>query len=230
MPVVDSFRALLWVAQGKVEAASRWAEGTGLDTDSEIDLLREGELVVLARVLMAQKAWDKATKLIDRLVDAAVDGKQWKRVVELFALQATALGAQGKQDEALEPLVRALALAEPEGYVRTFVDEGAPMAALLRRAASRGIAPVYTHKLLAAFEPDKRPGEPPTAKALIEPLSEREIEVLRLLNTELSGPEIARELVIALSTLRTHTQNIYGKLDVHNRMQAVAQAERLGLL
>jgi LuxR family maltose regulon positive regulatory protein len=104
------------------------------------------------------------------------------------------------------------------------------MAALLKRAASHGIAPGYSHQLLAAFEPEPLPGKPPAATALIEPLSERETEVLRLLNTELSGPEIARELVIALSTLRTHTQNIYGKLGARNRRAAVTRARELGLL
>ena len=230
MPAVESFRAKLWVAQGKVNGARRWAETAGLDADSEISFFREGELVILARVLMAQKEWDKAARLIDRLLDATETGKRWRRVVELLVLQALVLGAQRKQDEALEPLGRALALAEPEGYVRTFVDEGEPIAALLRRVASRGVAPGYTRKLLAAFEPDTLPGKPPSTTTLIEPLSERELEVLRLLKTELSGPEIARELVIALSTLRTHTRNIYGKLGVRNRMQAVARAKSLGLL
>jgi LuxR family maltose regulon positive regulatory protein len=230
MPAVESFRAKLWAVQGEVDRARRWAERTGLDADSEIDVFREGELVILAHVLMAQKEWDKATSLISRLLDATEAGKRWRCVIELLALQALILDAQGKQDEALEVLARALTLAEPEGYVRTFVDESEPMAALLRRAASRGIAPGYTPKLLAAFEPDTISGKPPAATTLIEPLSERELEVLRLLKTELSGPEIARELTIALPTLRFHTRNIYGKLGVHNRIQAVTRAETLGLL
>jgi LuxR family maltose regulon positive regulatory protein len=230
MPAVESCRASLWLVQGEVDRARRWAESTGLDTDSEIGPFCENERVILARGLMAQKEWDKATRLIGRLLDATETSKRWQCVIELLALQALVLDAQGKQDEALDVLARALALAEPEGYVRTFIDEGEPMAVLLRRAASRGIAPTYTCKLLAAFEPDTLSGQPPVTTLLIEPLSEREIEVLRLLNTELSGPEIARELTIALPTLRFHTRNIYGKLGVHNRIQAVTRAEEMGLL
>jgi LuxR family maltose regulon positive regulatory protein len=195
-----------------------------------MDSFTERKLVILARVLVAQNEWDKATRLIDRLVAVAETGKRWRLVIELLALRAFALDAQGRCDEALETLARALALAEPESYVRTFVDEGDQMAALLKRAASRGIAPDYVHELLAAFEPDSLPEKPPATATLIEPLSERELEVLRLLNGELSGPEIARELTIALSTLRFHTRNIYGKLGVHDRNQAVTRAEGLGLL
>jgi len=161
---------------------------------------------------------------------ATETGKRWGRVIEVLILRALVLDAQGKQDEALEPLARALALAEPEGYVRIFVGEGAPMAKLLRQAASRGTALDYVSKLLAAIEPDTALKRLPSAPPLIEPLSERELEVLRLLKTELPGPEIARELVIALSTMRTHTQNIYSKLNVNNRRAAVHKAEKLGLI
>jgi LuxR family maltose regulon positive regulatory protein len=144
---------------------------------------------------------------------------------------------QGDLPAALAPLERALALAEPEGYVRLFVDEGLPMAQLLREAAARGIMPVYTGKLLAAWgvEPPRAaaaspPLPSPAAQPLIEPLSERELDVLRLFNTELSGPEIAQELVIALSTVRTHTKSIYRKLDVTNRRAAVKRATELNLI
>jgi LuxR family maltose regulon positive regulatory protein len=153
----------------------------------------------------------------------------------------------------MPPLKQALSLGEPEGYVRTFLDEGVPMKALLRQAASRGIAPEYVSKLLAAFDnlpftsddsrldttkesqivnskPVLNEGEVSEVANLVEPLSERELQVLRLLKTELSGPEIARELMIALSTMRTHTQNIYSKLDANNRRAAVNRAEELGLI
>ena len=143
------------------------------------------------------------------------------RVLLTLALQA--------REEAMIPLEQVLISAKPEGYVRVFVDEGAPMEALLREAETRGIAPDYVPKLLAAFETDNVQVEPPSVTALIEPLSERELEVLRLLKTELSGPEIANELMIALSTMRTHTQNIYSKLGVSNRRAAVRRAEELNL-
>ena len=159
-------------------------------------------------------------------------------MIEILVVQALAHQAHGDIPAALIPLERALTLAEPEGYVRMFVDEGPPMAHLLREAAARGIMPAYTGKLLAACDAQ----EQETAQAnlplptvlvsqpLVEPLSERELDVLRLLRTELSGPEIARELVVALSTVRTHTKTIYSKLDVNSRRAAVKRAAELGLI
>ena len=149
-------------------------------------------------------------------------------VIEILVLQALAHQMQGDIPAALVPLERALTLAEPEGYVRMFVDEGAPMAVLLEKAAKRGIAPNYVRQLLTAF--GKAEDRPPVNQGLIEPLSERELEVLRLLGTDLNGPEIARELIVSLSTLRTHTKNIYTKLGVNNRRAAVRRAEELDLL
>ncbi len=129
---------------------------------------------------------------------------------------------------ALAALGRALALGEPEGYVRVFLDEGPPMAALLQDAANRGIAPDYVRRLLtAAVRPEDNAGN---KEALIEPLSDRELDVLRLLATDLAGPEIARELVVSLSTVRSHTKAIYAKLGANNRRSAVTRAEELDLL
>ena len=147
----------------------------------------------------------------------------------MHVLLALAHQASGERNEALIALEQVLITTEPEGYVRIFVDEDDPMVTLLREAKARGIAPGYIPTLLAAFETDEIQVEPPSATSLIEPLSERELEVLRLLKTELSGPEIADELMIALSTMRTHTQNIYGKLGVDNRRAAVRRAEELNL-
>jgi len=152
-------------------------------------------------------------------------------------LQALTHQAQGDIPAALLPLGQALTLAEPEGYVRMFLDEGTNMVQLLREAATRGIMPNYTGKLLTAFEAQGQGSASaspitasPMSQSLIEPLSLRELEVLRLFRTELSGPEIARELVIALSTVRTHTESIYRKLDVNNRREAVKRAAELGLM
>ena len=135
---------------------------------------------------------------------------------------------------ALAPLERALTLAEPEGYVRVFVDEGAPMAGLLEAAAKRGIAPGYAGQLRAALGEGGHGGSTTTAThsrgALVEPLSERELDVLRLLGSDLDGPEIARQLVVSLNTVRTHTKNIYSKLGVNNRRAAVRRAAELDLL
>jgi LuxR family maltose regulon positive regulatory protein len=154
--------------------------------------------------------------------------------LEILALQALAHQMQGNLPAALVPLERALTIAKPEGYARIFLDEGEPMAGLLREAARRGILPDYTSKLLAAFKEEKTKSEAAASSAapqpLIDPLSQRELEVLRLFKTELSGPEIARELVIGLSTVRTHTKSIYSKLNVNSRRAAVKRAEELSLI
>ena len=153
-------------------------------------------------------------------------------VIEILVLRALAHQAQGNLTIALVSLGRALTLAEPEGYVRIFVDEGLPMAELLTRMKDEGgRMKAYLHTLLAAF--GKQADVHPAAfilHPLVEPLSEHEIEVLRLLSTELSGPEIAHKRMVALSTIRTHTQHIYAKLGVNNRRAAVRRAEELGLL
>jgi LuxR family transcriptional regulator, maltose regulon positive regulatory protein len=148
-------------------------------------------------------------------------------VIEISALLALAHSAQGDIPLALASLERALTLAEPEGYLRLFVDEGLSMAALLQEAAKRGIAQNYVRQLLAAF--GKVEGKTSVTQLLIEPLSERELEVLRLLRTDLNGPEIARELMVSLHTMRTHTNNIFNKLEVNNRRAAVRRAEELDL-
>ncbi len=166
--------------------------------------------------------------LLERLLHAAEAGERTGSIIEILVLQALAHHAHGEVPTALPPLGRALALAEPEGYVRVFVDQGAPMAALLEAAAKKGIAPNYARHLLMAFGAAE--DEPPAHQGLIEPLSERELEVLRLLTTDLDGPAIARELVVSLNTLHTHTKNIYSKLGVNNRRAAVRRAEEIALL
>ena len=141
-------------------------------------------------------------------------------------LRALTDHARGDVPGAGAALERALTLAEPEGYVRVFAGEGPPMASLLRAAARRRITPGYVHRLLAAVN---RPEGTPTRQGLIEPLSERELDVLRLLGSDLDGPDIARELMVSLNTLRTHTKSIYAKLGVNNRRAAVRQAAELHL-
>jgi len=235
MPVIESFRAKIWAAQGNVGDARRWAEASGLDAEGEIYYFQEEQFIILARVLIAEEKWGEALRLVDRLVEITETGRRWGRVIELLVLRAQVLDARGEQDGALEALARALTLAEPGGYVRVFIDQGEPVATLLDEAAARGITPDYVGKLLAALgaippHASTELGEVPPTPTLIEPLSLRELEVLRLLRTELSGPEIASELMIALSTVRTHTQNIYSKLNVSNRRAAVNQAEELDLI
>jgi LuxR family maltose regulon positive regulatory protein len=147
-------------------------------------------------------------------------------VLEIQALRALALPVPG---EGLAALRVALGLAEPEGYVRVFVAEGEPMRTRLKLAAARGIAPTYTGRLLAAFAPSEGPATR-ARQPLVEPLTERELEVLRLLAGELSNAEIGRRLFVSLPTVKSHTRTIYGKLGVHSRAEAVARARALGIL
>ena len=228
-------RARIWVAQGRLTEALAWTRQRGLAIDDDLSYLREFEHLVLARVLIARfqrervtGALHEALGLLGRLLRAAEEGGRTGSAIQILVLQALAHEAGGNLAPALAALERALTLAEPEGYVRIFVDEGAAMARLLQEAAVRGIAANYVSQLRAAY--GQVAGRVPVSQPLIEPLSERELEVLRLLKTELSGPEIARELIVSLSTLRTHTQNIYTKLGMNNRRAAVRRAEELDLL
>jgi LuxR family maltose regulon positive regulatory protein len=153
--------------------------------------------------------------------------------LKVMVLQAVALYAHAEKNEAAQLLREALALAEPGGFVRTFVDEGLPMAQLLSEVAAQGIMPDYTGKLLAAFEDatkDERRKTEPCASSLVEPLTRRELEVLQLISQGLSNREIAERLFLALDTVKGHNRRIYGKLHVRRRTEAVSRARELGLL
>jgi LuxR family maltose regulon positive regulatory protein len=240
---IAALRTRVWLAQGRLDEALDWAREQGLSAQDELGYGREFEHITLARILLARAQRDpaghspgEAQGLLERLLEAAEAGERTGSVLEILVLLSLAHQAHGDIPAALAALERALRLAEPEGYVRLFADEGPAMAQLLREAAARGILPGYTRTLLAACgaaQPlaDQAPlPRLPAARPLIEPLSQRELAVLRLLRTELSGPEIARELVIGLSTVRTYTKSIYSKLDVTSRRAAVKRAAELGLI
>ena len=176
----------------------------------------------------AEGSLQDATRLLERLLPAAEAGGRMGSVIEILVLQAVAHQARGDLAAGLASLQRALTLAEPEGYVRVFADEGPAMAALLKAAAKQGTAGAYVRRLLAAVNTTGPAA--PVPPGLVEPLSERELDVLRLLGTDLSGPDIARQLSVSLSTVRTHTNRIYTKLGVNNRRAAVRRATELNLL
>jgi LuxR family maltose regulon positive regulatory protein len=165
-----------------------------------------------------------------------VEAKGWQdERLRVMALQAIALQAHGEQEKAVHLLVEALALAAPGGFIRLFVDEGRPMAHLLSEAAALGMLPDYLGKVLAACEAEEQKREDPSsrplpAQPLIEPLSQRELEVLQLMAQGLSNQEISERLFLALSTVKGHNRNIFGKLQVQRRTEAVARARELGLL
>lgn len=232
-----------------------WASEQGLSAQDDLSYLREFEHITLARVLLYRYKRDhtdnsirEAIGLLERLLKAAQEGRRMGSAIEILVLQALAHHAQGDLPTALIPLQKALTLAEPEGYIRIFLDEGEPMRLLIEdlrgkivdgsfavsRTQPMELLP-YIDRLLRSFST----GQTATTNQqssilpienLVEPLSQRELEVLRLFKTELSGPEIANQLVIALSTVRTHTESIYSKLNVNNRRAAVKRAVELGLI
>jgi LuxR family transcriptional regulator, maltose regulon positive regulatory protein len=249
---VAALKIRVWVAQGRLGEALGWARAQSLSAHDDLSYLREFAHLTMARVLLAQYQGDRANHSIDeaigllhRLLKAAEAGERMGSVIEILVLQALAHQMQGDIRAALMTLERALTLAEPEGYVRMFVDEGPAMAALVaqsvERRAQNASSSVYAERLLSVFPESQRPEHRARnnatalrstlerSNALMEPLSVRELDVLRLLRTDLSGPEIARELMVSLHTMRTHTNNIYTKLGVNNRRAAVRRAEELGL-
>ena len=231
-----ALRARMWIALGRLREARAWAREAGLSAEDDLSYLGEFAHITLARLLLTVTKTDSGTKesmaaaagLLGRLREAAETGTRAGSVIEILVLEALAAVAGGDGAAALAALEQALTAAEPEGYVRLFVDEGHAMKALLREASRRGIATGHISELLAGWE--QPPVHPAKARGLVVALSDRELEVLRLLASELSGPLIARELMVSLNTMRTHTKNIYMKLGVNTRPAAVRRAQQLSLL
>lgn len=238
---VEAYRARLWLIEGKASTAARWAAQAGLDPLEEPAFQREAEQITLARILLAQGRWKEAIAMLGRLGRAADAAGRLSTFIETLVLQSLAFEAQNDSAEASSALERALELAEPGRYVRIFLDEAAPVAALLRRVEPRSIAPQYVETLLAAFDPGeaceiarseaiRATASSARVHGLIEPLSERELEVLQLIAAGKSNREIARDLIVTLGTVKKHINNIFGKLQVHSRTQAVARAHELDLI
>ncbi len=226
LPSAACCQARLWIAQGNLAAASRWAQASGLNqAEMPATYFHEVENLTLARLLIAQGDPEAAESLLLRLHQAAASAGRGGSLLEILILQAIAFAAQKRDEEALSALAQALSLAEPEGFVRIFLDEGAPMVELLRRAVAQEAHASYALHLLEAL------GEAVTAsQPLVEPLSERELEVLRRVAAGYSNQGIAQDLIVAISTVKKHINNIYGKLEVESRTQAVVRAKELGLL
>jgi len=221
---VSATMARVKLTAGDRAAAERWAASTGLTAEDDATYLREYEHLTLARVLLAGRRAADAIRLLTRLLVAAEAGGREGSAIEAQLLLALAHEAGGDTGRALIVLADALTRAEPERFARIFLDAGAPMTTLLETAVRHGRAADQASALLAAA-----PSSGPVPQGLVDELSRRELDVLRLLRTDLTGPEIASELVVSLNTIRTHTKNIFSKLAVTNRRAAVRRADELGL-
>jgi LuxR family maltose regulon positive regulatory protein len=254
--VVGVYQARLWIQQGEPNAVIRWAGERRLEERIEAGELEEGsrtvpflyaalEYLAYAEARIALGQPDEALAVLSPLLPVTETGGWTMFVIETLVLQSLAFQALSEAPRAMRCLERALSLAEPEGFVRAFVDRGAPMAALLKQileaeqdggqTPSRGSASDYVRRLLDAFGggEETQPGEPlppPSPPALVEPLTKREVEVLRLLSTDRTSTEMARELVLSVHTVRSHIKSIYAKLDAHSRYEAIARATELNLL
>jgi LuxR family maltose regulon positive regulatory protein len=221
MPEIAAAQVLTFLRQGNLSAAVHLTQTYQLP-------------LIQARVHLAQGDPSAALAVLSAWREQ-VEAKDWKdEQLKVMVLQAVAARAHGEKDQAVHLLVDALAIAEPAGFIRLFLDEGLPMASLLSEAMALGRMPDYLRTVLTAFEAEKQQSEntspPPTAGPLLEPLSERELEVLRLVAAGLSNQEIGERLFLALGTVKGHNLKIFGKLGVQRRTEAIARARELGLL
>lgn len=237
---IAALKAKIQVKLGKVMEACQWAHELRLSADDPPSYFREFEHMTLARTLTAQSQLDRdpslihtAHGLLDRLAASAETAGRMGSLIEILILKSIAYAAQGNLPAALKPLQQALVLAEPEGYVRVFVDEGPPMAHLLYEALAVGQAISFARRLLGAFPEMQgrlRPGVGEAPLEGLEPLSERERDVLRLIAEGLSNQDIGDRLFLALNTVKAHTRSIYAKLGVNSRTQAIVRARALGVI
>jgi LuxR family maltose regulon positive regulatory protein len=238
---IAAMKARVWITHGNLSQATDWARERGVSTTDDAGYLSEFDHLTLVRLLIAGHrahpdtgAIDKAVRLLSRLHEAAETSGRAGSLLEIRMLQALAHDAQGDRPQALQSLGQAWAQApEPDGYVWLFLDEGTPMVELLREAEKQGLAGNHAGRLLrvsTARDGEAHDAGRPPAPWSADRLSERELQVLRLLDTELSGPEIARELFVSHNTLRTHTKHIFTKLEVTTRRAAVRRARERGLM
>jgi LuxR family maltose regulon positive regulatory protein len=233
---IAAWRARTWLRLGNLLAAQRWASETNFDAASKHSERWLLDMLTLARVRIAERQFDQALAALRAVAEVIEKSGHVEAVIETYLLEAIALNGQRETAAALQVFQQDLAWAEPENYLRIFLDEGPSIAQLLRQLALRGVMTNYANRLLAAIN-DGVPVAAPAAKLsagslapLVEPLSERELEVLNRIANGLSNQEIADDLVVAVSTIKTHINNIYSKLDVKSRTQAIARARELRLI
>jgi len=225
MALVAEMRVRMWMNQKNFQAANTWAQAHLTDSTENLDSAEEITQITVARVFAGQGKFKEALSLINQLLAPAQDARRMENVLKILTLQAVVCQGLHKLGRANSVLEQALSFAESEGYYRIFVDHGEPMGRLLRSALKQGVYPNYVARLLEQSEKGAEP-----AQALIDPLSDRETEVLRLIVAGLSNQEIAADLIIAESTVKTHINHIYGKLNVTSRAQAIAKAREFNLL
>jgi LuxR family maltose regulon positive regulatory protein len=232
---VAAWQVRIWMAQDESEAASRWLAQRNLDPAGCPTYMQEAEYIALARILIAQGRGDETAEMLKGLLEKTELRGHFSRMLEVLILQALAAQAEGDPEHAIRVIDRAFTIARPRGFIHAFVDEGPQMARLLLYTAAKGVSPRYSRQLLTAF-PATEVDEVRLMNAricfpgLIEPLSDRELEVLELVAEGLANREIADRLCLSLNTVKVHTRNIYGKLGVNNRTHAVAQARSLGII
>jgi LuxR family maltose regulon positive regulatory protein len=233
---ISALKVFFWLGSGNLDAALQWAQKRGLRIDDKLDALHEVEYIALAHVLMAQNKLDEADRLLGRLIENATAGDRVYMIIEMRLWRVLIFTLKADSASALAELKLTLALAEPGGFIMMFVSKGKPVADLLEEivavkkrdhdATQAGFSLSYAKKILSAY----KAATPPKIEGLLDPISERELEVLHLIAAGLSNKEIAEKLFISLNTVKTHTKNINSKLDVNSRIKAVARAKELGLL
>lgn len=236
IPPAAAHQTRVWIKQGALSAAEEWARASGVDSENaSFTYLNEADLITLARLLIAQGNWETAVSLLHRLQEVATESGRNGSLIEILILQAITFAAQNHSEDSLPALEQALTLAEPQGYIRIFLDEGEAVRKLIATYQSRPgnqRLGIYAQKLLSAFNTTNvlRAKQQSITQNLVDPLSARELEVLRLVAEGLSNQEIAEKLYLSSGTVKVHLKHIFGKLDVGSRTQAAARARELNLL
>lgn len=225
--LAESSAAELYLLQGKLAAAAGWAETASLSLDDVPSAAREAEYLVFSRLLLAQKRFVEADRLLVTLEELAQERERYGRLISIYVLRALVKHGLGSETEALDYLERALWMAAPRGYYRAFLDAGSSLVDLLFKA--RPAAPVLVDRLLGSMSAGPEQLSE-SEYLLVEPLSERELEVLRLVASGLSNQEASQVLYVTEGTVKKHLSHIFDKLEVKNRTQAVSRAKELGLL